>query len=181
MFIEDPHTHLVVDSAKPILSRYHRLVIDKSILVSMDVDTDDPYPFFYDFDSSRPQYISHVSYSNLSQLPHLLVKSNFVLHPSDKDYRPTKQIKFGHTRSKWASSIAECFTDFANQGRVVEGGFIIRAPHEHIWAKTFFLQDLPPTVLPLIPWIKGVYVMHGSDLSKPSIVARRIFNPNQKF
>ena len=61
MFIHDPNTHLVVDSAKPILSEYHRLAIDKLIPISMDVDTDDAYPFFYDSDSSRPQYICNVS------------------------------------------------------------------------------------------------------------------------
>ena len=47
MFIHHPHTHLVLDSAKPILSRYHRLAIDKLISISIDVDTDDAYPFFY--------------------------------------------------------------------------------------------------------------------------------------
>ena len=101
MFIHDPHTHLVVDSAKPILSKYHLLAINKLISISMDVDTDDAYPFFYDFDSSRSRYISNVSYSNVSQLPHLLAKSNFVLHTSNEDYRPTKQIKLGHTKSEW--------------------------------------------------------------------------------
>ena len=143
MFIHDLHNHLVVDSAKPILSKYHRLVIDKLICISMDVDADDAYPFFYDLHSSRPRYSSNVSYSNFSQLPHLLAKRNFVLLPSDEDYRATKQIKFRHTKSEWASSIAECFADFANQGRVVEGGFILRAPHEDsrfklVFSNTFY-------------------------------------------
>ena len=122
MFIHDPHTPLVVHSAKPIHSKYHRLAIYKLIPIFMDVDTDDAYPSVCDFDSSRPRYIFNVSYSNFSQLPHLLAKSKFVLHRSDEDYRPMKQIKFGHTNSEWASSIAECFADFTNQGLVVEGG-----------------------------------------------------------
>ena len=84
MFIHDHHTRLEVDSAKPILSKNHWLAIDRLIPISMDVDADDACLFFYNFNSSSPRYISNVSYSNFSQLPHLLAKSNFV-HKSNLD------------------------------------------------------------------------------------------------
>ena len=92
MFIYDPNTHLVVDSAKPILSKYHQPAIDKLIAISMDVDTDDAYPFFYHFHPSHPEYISNVSYSNFSQLPHLLAKNGFLCytHPTKTTGPPNK-------------------------------------------------------------------------------------------
>ena len=68
-FIQDPHTHLAVDSAKSILPKYHRLAIHKLIRISMDIDANDAYPFLYDFDYPGARYVSNVSYSNFSQLP----------------------------------------------------------------------------------------------------------------